>query len=508
MQPVNRRTCSKGLFGLRPQPRFVLLIAPLLGFGSGAVGLGATNLWAQALSPLERAAALLPQQLDEHSPLEEAVLKAIEHDRGLKQAQSRASAAGAEARVIQGLGRPSFVLESRSSRSTGGVEFGDLLNPAYETLNALVGAPRFPTDLDLSLPLRQDASVRLTQVLVNPELRGTVAAARSRAESVSWQAGTEARRVATEAQRALLFASMARAERDILEGALARADEAVRVAERLLAEGLITDDARLRALSDRAELEGLRAAARARAERAALDYHHRTGGEHTDAVPQLGPTDLLLFPSFFPPDLVESELEARALGAREELRALNALQSAAEGGVRAAQGASLPSVAVQAEAGLQGQRFAPGLRDDRWIASIVVRWPLLAGGSNRARVEGARADVAQVHAARAEAEDQIRLSVRAALRDLEGAQAAVPAAEARHAAAAELNRLTLRRTEEGLATPLEASMARANLTAAELGRALSHHDVALKRVNLEAAAALRPIATATSPSNPQSQRTP
>jgi outer membrane protein TolC len=434
------------------------------------------------------------------SPLEWAVSRALASDLGLRQTRSQLQATVAEARILEARGRPILTLESRSSRMGGGIELGELLNPAYGALNELLGQPRFPTDLSLPLPYRQEAVLRLGVSVLNPELRGARAAAEARTEAMAWSSDARARQVATEAQQALLWASQTRAERQILDAAAERVEEAERVARRLVDEGLETDDAILRAQADRAELEGLRAAARAREAAAALDYQRRIGGEPGIAAPELSEAALLRLPAFFPEPLTLRELESRALSGSSVLRTFEALQEAAEGGLQAARGARRPVVALQAEAALQGDTFNPWQRDDRWMASVVVRLPLLTGGESRARIDLARADQARIADASAEGVEGILLGVRIAHERYLAALAALPAAEARLAASEEIHRLLMRRTEEGLATPLELSMARAALTAAQLGRVVALHDVALNRVALEAAAALRPLPSPLAPS--------
>ena len=58
-----------------------------------------------------------------------------------------------ERAAVRAHGLPSVDLDVRYTRTFGNsLDLGELVNPAYAALNQLLGAPQFPTDLELGLP--------------------------------------------------------------------------------------------------------------------------------------------------------------------------------------------------------------------------------------------------------------------------------------------------------------------------------------------------------------------
>jgi hypothetical protein len=84
-------------------------------------------------------------------------------------AQQSAALTRASAGVREANGRflPSVGLNARYSEFNGVVNIGDFINPAYAALNELIGQPRFPTDVNATLPFRQETKLELVQPLFN-----------------------------------------------------------------------------------------------------------------------------------------------------------------------------------------------------------------------------------------------------------------------------------------------------------------------------------------------------
>jgi outer membrane protein TolC len=87
-------------------------------------------------------------------PLGGIVAEALHNNLGL--AQEVRSTERAEAGVREARGRllPSLSLDARYSEQSGTLNLGDFVNPAYAALNQITGRNDFPTDLDVTLPLR------------------------------------------------------------------------------------------------------------------------------------------------------------------------------------------------------------------------------------------------------------------------------------------------------------------------------------------------------------------
>jgi outer membrane protein TolC len=171
-------------------------------------------------------------------------------------AQQSAALARANAGVREANGRflPTVGLNARYSEFSGVVNIGDFINPAYAALNQLIGASRFPTNVNATLPFRQETKFELTQPLFNDALFGARAAARAQRDLAGATRKGAMRQLAADIQQAWLgYASTVRAV-ETLEATLPVLDENVRASERLIGAGQATPDVLLRARAERSEL--------------------------------------------------------------------------------------------------------------------------------------------------------------------------------------------------------------------------------------------------------------
>jgi outer membrane protein TolC len=183
---------------------------------------------------------------------------------------------------------------------------------------------------------------------------------------------------------------------------------------------------------------------------------------------------------------------ASALAHREELGQGDAGIREAGAAKRIATAALLPSVAGAFDVGWQG-RTESFSRDDRfWSASLVASWDLFRA-SDLAQRTAARHAEERARVVRRDAADQITVEVRNAHEAARVARAAIATAATRAEAARRTFTLVRRRYEEGSASPVELVDARTSLTSAESNQLLTLYRYAIRRVDLERAAALRDL---------------
>jgi outer membrane protein TolC len=166
---------------------------------------------------------------------------------------------------------------------------------------------------------------------------------------------------------------------------------------------------------------------------------------------------------------------------------------AARAGVRAATGAFLPNVAAVVDVGWQGDAWSFSSEDRAWTASLVASWDLFRGGSDLASRSAARASAERAGTQRRDLEQRITVEVLDAHEAARVAREAVATAATRVEAARRTYTLVHRRWEEGSASPLELTDARTTRTTAEINEVLTLYRYALRRVDLERAAALRTL---------------
>lgn len=421
-------------------------------------------------------------------PLGPLVQEALRANLVVEEARLAERRSAAEVREAVGRWLPRVALESRVSDVDGVQDLGDLINPAYATLNDLTGTGAFPTDLSLTLPQSHETYVRVTQPLLAEGLRAGVSVARARHDAQREVLATTARRIAAAVQIAYLEAASARRVVEVNEAALALVRENERVAQRRLDAGSATPEAVLRARADRAEVEQQLAEAEQRHAAAARELN-RVLRRPDDAPVVVLPDGIFDVP-------LEPDAEvavAHALAHREELAASDAGIRAASSAKRAATSRYLPAVSFAFDYGFTGSDLAFREDEDYWVASLVAQWEILDFGRPAARAAAAL-DVDRAKVAREDLEDRIRLEVRAAWDAARTARDAVATADVRLEASRRTFELVRRRWEEGAASPLELTDARTGFTSAELNRVLTAYRYAIRRVDLERAAALRDMA--------------
>lgn len=419
-------------------------------------------------------------------PLDALVREALEHSRELAQVRFSVDQQRAAVREAGGMLGPSLTLHARYTESTGTLDFGELVNPAYAALNELTGADRFPTDLEARLPLTQETKVSLVQPLYQPALWANTTIQRNRRDMRSFALRGAIRTLAAEVQLAYLgYASAVRAV-ELFRRTRPLLRENVRVNESLLANGKATPDVVFRA---RAELSGLeQQLVEAERDSAVARRHLNLLLERPlDAPMALVPDSLLVFPEV--PSL--EELLSSARSRREELSQMAVAVRLAEAERRLAEASYLPGVSLAVDYGIQGSDYRLDSDHDFAIASVVLQWSLFNSGQTRARRERALLGIESASVRRAELERQIALEVQQAYDAVTAAGAAIRTATDRLAAANRTFELVERRYREGSAPHIEYVQARTEYTTAALNEILTRYRYARRYVELERAAALR-----------------
>jgi outer membrane protein TolC len=439
------------------------------------------------------AAVPVSAQLPARSPLDALVSEGLAANPALKAralAVTRDDAAIAEAR---GRFLPSLTANARASNLAGATpNLGALINPAYAALNQLLGQNAFPTNINLTLPQKQEATLRLAQPLFEPRVLEGYRIARSLRDASASERDAQRRQLAADIQTSYLQYARASRAADLLSLTVPLLDEALRVSERLLSAGKVTPDNVLRAKAEQSAVIQQRDAAHqlATAARQQLNY---LAGRTLDAALPLFADSLLGFDARLSArdDVAAAQLRAQA--SREELSQLDHAYDAIQAQRRLARAAYLPSVSLAVDYGFQGNTIRIDGNRDFTVASVVMSWNLFNGGQDRARVQQAAIDGAQLKARRDDASRSIALQVRVSHDAAIVARTAIATATDRQTAATRTFELVQRRFGEGLASQLELLDARTALTTAQLNRIITTYDFYQRVVEYERAAALSPL---------------
>ena len=426
------------------------------------------------------------------NPLDGYIREAIRANLSLAQDRLDEDHTVAAVREARSLRFPSLAFSSRRTQVDGGLDLGNLVNPAYRALNQITGTSSFPTNIGLTFPFAQETRMRLAQPIYQPAIGAGIRAADAARDAQSAAVRAAARQLAAQVQTSYWAVASADRVAELYRITLPLVDENVRVNERLLANGTATPDAVLRARADRsevaqqlAEAEQQQASAR-RAFNMLLDRPF-------DAPVTMLPDSTLDVVGRLTQGLTLDELIRHAVAARDELHQAESAIAAATAQEKVATAAFLPTVSVALDYGVQGNTYQFDRNHDALAASVVVEWNLFNGGRDEARRQQASISANRARVARHEIERKIELDVRQAYDALQVASGAVATARDRWEAARRSFELVSRRHAEGMASQIEFIDARTAFTRAGLNLILTRQSYAVRAAELERAAALRSI---------------
>lgn len=430
--------------------------------------------------------------------------------------ESNLEVAGAEAGVAQRLAAldaakarylPVLDLNVRYSRSQGGREMeipvGDLMNPVYSTLNDLLAAqgkpPVFAPIDNFSVGFlreeEQNSTLLLTQPLFDPRIPAAKRAAES--EHLAALGGLDALRgrltrdVKQAYYRWLGFGQAV----GILEATLELSRSNLAVNESLFRNGKVTEDLVFRAEADVLEIEQrtLDVKNAVTLSKAWVNLLRNQPWDRDLTSVAVGDEDVQRnrarvaaicgSPGFDVPSL-----QATATARRPELRQLDAVIAAATAGEDVAVAANSPLLGLAVDAGSQGTSFEFGSDNLYVLASLVLRFNLFRGGADLAAIREAQARINEVRAARALAEQRIRVEVLETQQAFTVSSSSLQTAEKRAQAARSGFRIAAKKRDLGQINQTEFIDARRSLTDAELN---------LNRTRFEALSALAAIEYAT-----------
>lgn len=432
--------------------------------------------------------AAAPAAGQQRDPLAGYVREAIENNLSLRQERLAEQQSDAAVREARGLYLPNVTVDSRYSRTDGGLNLGDLVNPVYGALNQLTNSSQFPTNVDAKLPLAQETRLRLTQPLFQPAVRENHRLRRTLRDLQGAQLAAATRQLAADVQGAYLGYARATRVVELYRATVPLLEENLRVSESLVRNGKATPDAALRARAELSQTRQELAEAEERASAALRGFNFllaRPLETRVEVLPD----------SLFAGEMeigVEEAIE-RARARREELRQTDAGIRVAQSQERLARSSLLPTVALAFDYGFQGDDYRWGSDQDFAVASVVFQWNAFNGGQTSARREQASLEAGRARTRRDEVERQIELQVRQAHQSAMVARGAIATAQDRVEAARRTYQLVARKYQEGMAAQVELVDARTAYTSAELNLILTRYAYAARRVELERAAALREL---------------
>jgi outer membrane protein len=432
--------------------------------------------------------------------VDEALLANLElRASGLTVQQRLAALAQARARYL-----PAIDFAARYMVADGGrtidIPVGDLVNPVYETLEQLLaaqGSPRqFPRVRNQSIELlrnpEQETKLLFAQPLYEPRLGPAVDANRAQVASAEADLAALRSQVVRDVKQAYYRWLAAEQAVTVFDATLEAARANLAANESLYRNGRITRDLVYRAEADVLEIEQERLAAASRVRIAASYVNLLRNAPLDRPLPATTIDDTTierfranLLRALAGRTLDVARLQELADRRRQELKSLDSAIDAGEAQKALARAAFKPSLALGAEAGIQGTEYGLA-EDDRYVlASLVLRWNAFRGGADRAALDEARALTEQLRTVRALAGQRVQLEVQQALERFDVAEASLETAVKRAQAASGAFEITSRKRDLGQINQAEFIDARRAYTDAQLNVTLVRAEYLARLAELE-----------------------
>lgn len=390
----------------------------------------------------------------------------------------------------RGLFLPTVEVSAQANEQSGAaLNFGDLLNPVYSSLNRLLDAKAFPTNVDITLPPQRQTTLQATmpifapEVIYNYRMRSSLNASQRSALQVF------ARTLVADIKSAYFnYAKTVRLVQ-LYDQTLTLLEENLRVSERLVENDKTTSESVYRARAELSDMQQKRADA-VRMRNAAQFYFNFLLNRSLDATVEL---DVL------PETAADSSLpEVQAEGLqrserREETTQLRHGIKAAQRSVGLFTSAYLPSVALVWTYGYQGTTFDYSVDKDYSVVTLQARWNLFDGFRTTAKRQGAILEKSKLTVQLAELEQQISLQIRTAYDDMSVARAAIQTSQDRLASAKRSYEMVTRKYELGAAPQIEYIDARTAYTNAASNAIITLYDYYVRAANYERVTAAYPL---------------
>jgi outer membrane protein len=414
------------------------------------------------------------------SHLQDYISAALQNNLALQQKDFELEQNLAALDEARGMFLPSLSLNARYSRAGGGREIifpvGDLLNPAYSSINQILtgmGQPAqpFPVLANEKIPfLREeehDTKISLVQPLFNAAIYYNYRIRDELAQLKQFERDAFARQLVADIKTAWYSVRKTRAVVELLTATAELLDENLRVSEKLVANGQATKDVLYRAQAEKSALQRQQAEAvkNVRMAGAYLNFLCNFPLDSTVAADGM---------SVEPAQLITREDALNtARNQREEFRQLAAALSVAGNSVSLASTSLLPSLVLAADYGFQGESYSFTDKDDYWMASLVLNWNLFNGFRDRAKTEQARWEERRFRLELQELDRQIALQVTDAWYQMDVMEKELLAAREQVRAEAELFKIIEKRYREGMAAHIEYVDARNRLTSGRMAEIIA-----------------------------------
>ncbi|WP_460915445.1 TolC family protein [Spirosoma areae] len=427
--------------------------------------------------------------------LENYIREGLANNLALRQESLEISRVTESLNQAKSLFYPRITFNPTYSLAAGGrrLEFpvGDLLNPAYKTLNQLTGSDRFPTNIENVNQLLAPNNFHDTKFSVNYAIFNTdvqynyliqkqlVSAQAARKRVIE----NELRyNIATAYYQYLQTLDAIR----IFENSRKVLSELTRLNEKLVSNNVATKEVVTSARYEVSKIDQQLAVAEKNRETARAYINFLLNRDLTASVDVDSSLTKIL------PESKENliDLQQTALRGRQELAQLNGSLEASRTAVKLNEAnAKLPNVYVGANAGFQG--FGYTFKNQAYVvAQLGLQWDLFKGYEKRSKIQQAKIQTETLQTRLTEVQRQIQLQVLQAYYDLDAATESLAATQSGMLNADQTFRVVDSKYRNGQSLLIEFLRYQNDRQTAQFQHSLARMDILVKRAALDRAVAV------------------
>ena len=445
------------------------------------------------LLPLSAIAQPLP--INPSSMLEGYVREGLTNNLGLQQESLEINRVGELLNQARSLFYPRVAFNPTYSLAAGGrrLEFpvGDLLNPAYRTLNQLTGADRFPTNIENVNQLLAPNNFHDTKLTVQYTLFNTDIQYNYLIQKQLLSAQEARKRVVENELRYSITTAYYQYLQTldairIFENSRNVLGELARLNEKLVKNNVATKEVVTSARYEISKVDQQLAVAEKNRETARAYFNFLLNKDLISPVT----VDSLL--TRILPESKENlgDLQQTALRNRQEINQLGGSLQAAKTAVKLNEAnAKIPNLYVGANTGFQG--FGYTFQNQAYVvAQIGLQWDLFRGYEKRSKIQQAKIQTTVLQTRLAEVQRQIQLQVLQAYYELDAANESLGATQSGVINADQTFRVIDSKYRNGQSLLIEFLRFQNDRLTAQLQHSLARMDVLVKRAALDRAVAV------------------
>ena len=389
-------------------------------------------------------------------------------------------------KAARGLFYPDISVNARYTVANGGrvISFpvGDLLNPVYNTLNLLTASDRFPEienqEFNFYRPQEQETKLSLVQPIFNSDIIYNAKIREEYAELARVDVNQYKRSLIMEIKTSYYNYQKAYQLQDLLDTTLLLVKENQRVSKSLFENDMVTADVVYRSEAEVSRIlaEQARASSQLIAARTYFNFLLNRPLETRIEILTEQPSDLVVALDAAQESAVEGREELQVM---RQYLALNAHKRKMQ------QGSATPDLFGAVDYGFQGEEYSFTSEDDFVLASLVLRWHLFQGMTNRNKVQETIIEGDKLRQVQEETEQKIRMQVINLYYQALASYQEIDAARMQVRSADKAFRLIDRKYRQNQATLLEYIDARTTLTSAKSKHIIAINDYFIRLAALE-----------------------